>query len=370
MWKEFIDYDLNRCKDAAEFLQNNFGANPPEIAWSKEYFYWKLSDQNISGKGYLAICEVDGKIVGTASVTKKNAIINNKQVSIVEIGDAYTLSTMRREIPESLSKFNKNPKDYVNRSMFGRMVEDLVMHVKKDGDLLVYGTPNKNSYPGFVKRLNFKEYMSYKNHSYTRPKFSQIVKHYPFLKNLEFLANKIDNAYISSLRAIYKLKKFNIIIKRSEEAPSEIEALWSKVFSLKKSFSLVRDLEYWQYRYENHPINNYMFHSYSNNGNFLAVIVTRVMTLVDGRRALVIAEWMSSNSLSLSYMINDILYFYKNSALDAFILWGNSKNSRDFKTNLFLKRKNIPIIFYDSLGTQIPESHHDFEFYMGTSDAI
>jgi len=102
----------------------------------------------------------------------------------------------------------------------------------------------------------------------------------------------------------------------------------------------------------------------------MAVIVTRVMTLVDGRRALVIAEWMSSNSISLSYMINDIVYLNKNSALDAFILWGNSRNSRDFKTNLFMKRKNIPIIFYDSLGAQIPESHHDFDFYMGTSDAI
>jgi len=370
MWKQYIDYDLSRCKDAAEFLHKNFGANPLEIAWSKEYFYWKLSDQNISGKGYLAICEVDGKIVGTASVTKKNAIINNKQVTIVEIGDTYTLSSMRREMPESLSKFNNNPKDYVNRSMFGRMVEDLVMHVKKDGDLLVYGTPNKNSYPGYVNRLNFKEYMYYKNHSYTRPKFSQIVKHYPFLKNLEFLANKIDNGYVSSLRAINKLKKNNIIIERGKEAPIEIQALWSKVLSIKKSFSLIRDLEYWKYRYENHPINIYMFHSYYNNSTMLAVAVTRVMTLVDGRRAMVIAEWMCSNSLSLSYIINDILHFYKNSDLDAYILWGNSRNSRDFKTNLFIKRKNIPIIFYDSSGTQTPESHNDFDFYMGSSDAI
>ena len=64
------------------------------------------------------------------------------------------------------------------------------------------------------------------------------------------------------------------------------------------------------------------------------------------------------------------MHFYRNSDMDAFILWGNSRNSIDFKKNLFIKRKNIPIIFYDSLGTQTPELNYDFDFYMGTSDAI
>jgi hypothetical protein len=370
MWKEYIDYNLNRCKDASEFLQNNFGANQSEITWSEEYFYWKLSDKNISGRGYLAICEVDGKIVGTASVTKKYALINNKKVSIVEIGDTYTLPSMRRERPESLSKYNSDPKNFVNKSMFGRMVEDLVMQVKKDGDFLVYGTPNKNSYPGYIKRMNFKEYMPYKNHSYTRPKFRQIVKYYPFLKKLEFIVNKIDNVYVSSLRVIYKIKNFNIIVKRGEEVPEGMQVLWSKVALLKKSFSLVRGLEYWKYRYENHPLHNYLFHSYFDNGTLMAVSVTRIMTLADGRRTVVIVEWMCCSSLNLSYIINDVVHFYRNSDMDAFLLWGNGINLIDFKKNLFIKRKIIPIIFHDSLGTQTPELYYDFDFYMGTSDAI
>ena len=326
---------------------------------------------NPAGKGYLAVAIANNKIIGTASITKKKLLINEKLYLAGEIGDTYTLPNMRREKPECLSEYSEDPKSYINRSIFGRMVTDLVKQAEKDGITIIYGTPNKNSYPGYIKRLGFKE-LPYSNFSYSRPKIKQFIRYYPVLKYFRKIASMIDYFYVNLVKMMYKKIYYkDIKFDSSDIAPQGIQQLFEQLI-LDKGFSLLRDFKYWEYRYGKHPLYKYTFHSCLKNNILVGVVVSRVMDLPDGRKAVAIPEWMISKDLSLSYLLINIIYYYRKLDLDVFILWGIDSNLyiSDIKKNLFIKRNKIPIIIHNKSAVNIEDLGEKFQFYMGSSDAV
>ena len=119
---------------------------------------------------YVSYATSDDKIVGTATLTKKRAIYNSQELVVGEVGDTYTLSDIiRNGKPTSLSNLNSNPNSYVNRSVFGRLISETTHRASIDGVSIISGTPNKNSFAGYTKRLKFLNYKQYKNTINYRP---------------------------------------------------------------------------------------------------------------------------------------------------------------------------------------------------------
>ena len=369
MWLTYLDINLTELEAVAEFLQKNFGITKSHLTWSKKYFEWKLSDKNPAGSGYLAITKIDNNIVGTASITKKHVVINGKKHVAGEIGDTYTLSNVRREKPLSLSKHNNDPKSYVNKSMFGRMVTELVKQSEKDNLHIVYGTPNNNSYPGYIKRLDFQESLVYCNYAYSRPRVGQLIRTYPAIKPLRHIVNLFDKIYVSSLYSISQINNKTVTVETSFMVPETIGKLSEKL-GTDEGFSLDRSYSYWEWRYERHPLYKYNIQSFYKDDELSSVIVSRKTSLSDGRRGISIAEWIGDKRVDMSYMLSYVMHYYKSEDVDVILLWGDSDNDHVFKKNIFFKRNKIPIIFHKQNAVNLNNVRKNILFFMGSSDAV
>ena len=60
-------------------------------------------------------------------------------------------------------------RSFVNRSIFGSLVNQLLEIAKKKSISLIYGVPNNKSYQGYTKNLNFNKINVLDTYSYTLP---------------------------------------------------------------------------------------------------------------------------------------------------------------------------------------------------------
>jgi GNAT superfamily N-acetyltransferase len=105
---------------------------------NEEYYLWKLK-KSPYGRGFVSLAMDGHKIVGSTTITMKKAIVNGKIAKVAEIGDTFT-----------------DPK-YQRQGIFASLVKATVDRAVSSGVDLIYGTPNMNSLPGYLKKLNFLE---------------------------------------------------------------------------------------------------------------------------------------------------------------------------------------------------------------------
>ena len=60
-------------------------------------------------------------------------------------------------MPLSKSNEYSDENNYINKSIFGRLAFESQKRAENKGIELIFGTPNKNAYPGWIKRLNYSE---------------------------------------------------------------------------------------------------------------------------------------------------------------------------------------------------------------------
>ena len=120
---------------------------------------------------------------------------------------------------------------------------------------LIYGTPNKNAYPGWIKRLNYSELSHPKIYCYTKPTLDYFAEKIKILKYL----NYIDYLFLRLYCFFNSIKNSKILYKEHALPTKEnIDNLWesSKYAS---EFTLERDYKYWDYRYLKKPKSEYLF---------------------------------------------------------------------------------------------------------------
>jgi len=371
IWSSLNGDNLNCLDDVASFLHQEFSQNGADRIWSKEYLEWKLGGKNPAGNGFLSYAVSEGRIVGVATLTKKRALYNGRELLIGETGDTYTLSSIiRNGKPETLSVLDANPKAYINKSIFGRLVSENIYRASENGVELVYGTPNKKSLPGYIKRLGF---LSYKNTAKYRPSTNLLLKQYPVLKPFSNFLYLTESLLFSLQRLVYSLT-LGRGINSSVEVPSieEIDNLWSLVKPL-TGLSLIRDGKYWFYRYINHPLAKYKFISFRRQNRLVAIVVAREFSYRKDRRVLSIVEWMSEDPLSIGYLLSETLNFVKKRNIDYYYYYSSAQNAASMmpKTNLFLYSSEAPVVFFNNeLSKKISQSGSHFEFHIGNSDAV
>jgi len=350
-------YELKEKKDfedAANFLQKNFSLSKDSLTWSKEYFEWKLTKCNPAGHGVMLCAKVDNRIIGIVTITKKRALNNGESIQIAEIGDTYTDVEFRKK--GKCSHLLEN--EYLNKSVFGRLVHEAIIWAKNNEIKLVYGTPNNNSHPGYISRLGFED-----TEFTVETGLKKIIRP-TFRGLLTRIGLEIDNKEkntASYIDYIYKKRNNKFNIKKIIATKGEIDNL-STAIIFNQGIEFIKDYRYWQYRYCENPIATYEIRSIYLNHVFSGIFAYRIYRNEKGYKICCLMDWMSLPNLLEMNEILEILKLGESRSVD-FFLYLNSGLG---------KKKNINEIVRDMshISNSINNTKIKFNgFSLGNCDA-
>lgn len=373
-WTTVNDDRLKLVDKTVNFLQTEFCPAGADPMWSVEYFRWKLGEANPAGKGYISLAMIDDKVVGVVSLTRKRVLINGVEYAGGEVGDSYSSGAIRRNSrPDSISSIDSNPDSYINKSIFGRLASDVRSRAEADGTTIIYGTPNKNAYPGWIKRLNYFDLTAYDNGSFSRPTTKLLTQIYPALNPLAPVLRAVDFFLQSAYRTLFGNNAGKgLEIDANFPASAEIEALWNRVKPT-HGFSLVRDSAYWRHRYLDHPFAQYSFFSIRQRGKLAGIVVARFAVIADCKCVVYLAEWMLEDIVGFGYVLSSIMAHYRHTDVQTFNFWArhDSDEAQAAAKALFFYRNRVPIIFADSSRSRsLLDSVSEMKFYLGSADAV
>lgn len=157
---------------------------------------------------------------------------------------------------------------YRGQKIFIKLAERTYNRAAEEGYAFVYGCPNQNSYPGFMKKLSFKDIHHFP--LYARPlNLSNMVKERMGSKVLAGLA-KLLGIFFPNRGA----DEQNIVML-NETNYQLMDEFWDKIKD-KYPIMGVRDAEYIHYRYLNVPRRVYYPFVALENGKIVAFAVGRI----------------------------------------------------------------------------------------------
>ena len=122
----------------------------------------------------MAIAISNKQILGTLTISNRKFLLNDKVINAYEIGDSYIKKGIYKKYEPEI--FLKNKNRFINKSVFGRMVNDLLEKVSENN--LIYGTPNNESKNGYIKHLNFNTFNYSNIYNYVSPSVSSFFNIY------------------------------------------------------------------------------------------------------------------------------------------------------------------------------------------------
>lgn len=130
--------DASQARALAAFVRSQ-QARPEDYPTEKNFiFAWKLL-HNRSHPGFATVMLTEDKneIVSLCTITPKRLWFEGKEVLWAEIGDTFTDHAFR------------------HRGMFASLVDATRQRAQTAGYKIIYGLPNEQSAPGYIKKLNF-----------------------------------------------------------------------------------------------------------------------------------------------------------------------------------------------------------------------
>ncbi len=367
------DESLNWAKQAATFLQGFLSDNASPV-WSDDLFRWKLGSKNPAGRGYLSLAFVNDEIVATTSITRKRMWINGKVEIGGEIGDTYTDERFRRSgTLQSMFSENDDPSAYVNKSIFGRLVWETRRRAENHGITLIYGTPNQNSMPGYVKRLDFFHYDAIHTQSYLRLRTPGLVRRKPVLRPLSPLCRGFDMVFSKTGLNFSRSRTPGVSINAIPHTDEELDNLWERVRD-SLQFSLVKDAAWFQFRYIQHPNASYSFLYLRHNNQLKGVMVFRLDHDMAGQKVLTVADWLIEPPVSelFARLVAEGIDRYADQA-EAIHFWGepNTLDTKLLALLGFVKRGEVPLILANTdQASSLYKNRTPFDLSVGVSDNI
>ncbi|MCP4613869.1 MAG: GNAT family N-acetyltransferase [Planctomycetes bacterium] len=356
-WQIKIADDLNRSDNekACEFL-NSFRSTTNDLCWSPEYFEWKLKD-NPAGKGFLTLAVSGDRVVGTVSATPKRIWYEGKMVRGAETGDTYTAA------------------DFQRQGIFSTVVDANRKRAQEAGDILIYGTPNEQSRPGYEKKLEF----------LTHTQFTMITPVY-LCKLPALIRNRLPSTISQLISNLLRLalffprkawicigEMFGISVQRVSSIGPEYDKMWEKYRDY-NDFLLVRDYDYLHHRFSLHPFAEYQFFEARRKGELCGYLVTRRRKTVD-QHYCIVADWFydSKHPLIFLSLLNTALQHSIKCDIERCSAWV-IKSRRDkwlFALSGFILRGKVPIIFHtNDIGKQILGKRQKCHFVIADSDNV
>jgi GNAT superfamily N-acetyltransferase len=367
------DLDSGITEKAARFLLS-FSEDGAEPVWSADHFRWKLGDANPAGRGFMTVATCQDEVIGVTTVTRKRWWDGQREVAAAEIGDTYSHPDFRREgKADSPYTTDGTPDEYLGKSVFGRLVSETRDRAEQAGISLIYGTPNDNSMPGYVKRLRFFDYESHFNRYFMRPGTGAIVERLPFLRPLQTILYGIDRRCAKSLHRLAN-GSGGLQCRESSSAGEEFDDLWHRL-AAESQIGPLRDARYFRHRFLENPLGNYRVHALYQAGVICGVFVTRNVTQVSGLQVCYLAEWLLDPDIDgiFRYVVGHMISEDGGPDTKTYAFWaeGDWAASQGLARLGCAGKGRVPIIFFghpDSLGLEA--SHTKMHFTLATSDNI
>jgi len=361
------DLELNGLQLVSDFFNEQF----PGVFYPKctpEIFKWKLGSSNPAGLGFLTVAMCNGLVIGVASGTRKILRENNETFSAIEIGDTFTHPDFRKngKCITSMSQNVSNDK-YFTVSVFGRLVSETISRAQLSGTCFIYGTPNENSKPPYLKRLNFTEIDQgniYSNVIIT-PRFVPLQKIRWVLSFSDLLIRLFIHALsymVLGRNSIYEISDTEFLANYRKEYYCS-EYLPDKIY-------LVRSPQILQHRYTMHPNHHYRFFQVSVKGVIKGVLIATEVLRPSGVSSFVVSDWLFSDrkiEKRIALLISKLRSHNQESETISF--WDFGVPSKMTKLYLgIIMHKKISVISKDSRITSANKSAEFGDFRMGWSD--
>jgi hypothetical protein len=294
-------------------------------------FFWKIFT-NPFGKGFVNAIHHEGNIVATTSITPKSLFIKQVEYTAAEIGDTYT------------------DRKFQGRGLFSLLVNES-RKVANDAEIkFIYGTPNNQSLPGYIKNTGFNIVDEFKISTY---RFELRVDHILRSKIGGFLASVINLIFRILIRLFnfskdlfypsigdYKIEVIDSLDETWDIFWKEASVQWDVIFN--------RNIKSLNWRFFSNP-DIYIFLVVKKFDRIVGYTVYRIMPDVLGNR-IVIADFLFLNGHSKAF--NNCLKTIKKLAFELDIssitLWSdaNSIYHRSLVKNGFFPHKKVPLICY------------------------
>lgn len=228
-----------------DLFQKVFGVDRTINRWN-----WQFKN-NVFGGGWITLAEIRNEIVAQYCMMR------------------YHLNFMGREIIAGQSCDTMVRSDQRGQKWFSRLASANYKYASEEGAKAVFGFPNRDSYPGFMRDLEWHRIVSLKYYFY-RIGFRKIWGH------------KIDRIFKYFYHMLIKFKYYFALLYRTSRIkintlshlPDGLEDILREIRDY-EVFCVWKDLKYLKWRYENHPNHNYLFHLISFQGRPQGLVITR-----------------------------------------------------------------------------------------------
>lgn len=219
--------------------------------------------------------------------------------------------------------------EYRGLGLFFQLAKNVYSKSEKLGLALVYGFPNKHSFPIFKKLLKWQVLDPL-------PFMIKPLRSKYFTKNIKILSF-LPNINLGFTRFSYN-KKY--VIREEDKFPVEVNYIW-EIFSKDIKVGVIRDHEYLTWRYILKPNESYkIVHCYTLNNVYLGFVIYAIKEKHNGKIAYIMEliydlEKPEVGKLLLKYAIAKI----KAQKADCILSWclDHSPNFNIFRKELFIK---------------------------------
>lgn len=294
-------------------------------------FYWKIFTNPVK-QGFINVINHNKQMVATTTITPKKLFLNNTEILVGEIGDTYT------------------DKKFQGRGFFSMLVNESREKANNLGIKLIYGTPNNQSLPGYVKNNGFKivNEIEIKSYRFELKVYNILYKKIgkylaTILNSIFYLFIAILNVFINILLPInnnYKLETTDYLDQNWNVFWNEVSKEWDMIFS--------RDYVDLNWRYFLNP-EIYSFIIVKEGEKIVGYTVYRILPDKIGNRA-VIADFLflKNHNEAFNNCIKEIKKRCIDLDLNSITIWCNSNSpyKKTIKKNGFFAFREIPLICY------------------------
>lgn len=322
---------------------------------SVDFFQWKILD-NCRQPGIINLVKEENKIISTTSVTPKELILHGKRQIVGEIGDTYTDSHFQRQ------------------GLFSLLINRSTQDALKAAIPFIYGTPNKQSLPGYEKKANYKTLPELELKSLFLPinlrPFFQRKTNWFIGTLIGFLFQLFMFVFVSLKRLVTAKGIGNV--ENVEQLDDSWDIFWETACK-GYDFIFARDKKNFTWRFFKNP-NKYHVSLIKEEGAIKGYVVWRLIHGT-GQSKLVIADYLciSGHEKSLKKVLLKIMKDSFSQNINYLNVWCPKKSPyfNLFKGLGFREIETVPVICYQNgLAAQIKANCHGWHFTISDSDNV
>ena len=365
--KSLDDLDSSGLQLVSDFFNEHF----PGVFYPKctpDLFTWKLGSSNPAGRGFLTVAMSNGLVVGTASGTRKVLIENDKTLEALEIGDTFTHPDFRKKgkCTTPLSP-NAESDNYFTVSIFGRLVSETIARSQLNGVHFIYGTPNENSRPPYLKRLKFNEIDNENIYSkiILTPNFTPLHRIRWVMHIFQFVCQSLTRgiSYLKLGRNSLQEISSNQFLENYKDKNIFAEFKPNKMY-------LLNNYQVLYHRYILHPNHTYRFFQVNVKGTNKGVLIAAEILRSSGVSSFVVSDWLFSDEKiqkNLSLFISKLRSYNRNSETISFWEFGRPRKLKQLLLGI-ITRKTVSVISKDFRNSDLNRETEFGDFHIGWSD--